>query len=247
MSFGGGGFFGSGAQQSEQSGASTIVPNVATEASANTAPILNFQTSISTTGDKSGVFGNAGAPQVTVYSQQTDYGALAAASQAVEQGVNLAGAGINLAGFTTAAIGDVTETALQQQTATAGKANDIVAAIAGHGLDAAQANYQTSLNFASSTQGEAYNFANSSQSKVLDVFKSALGSVFDYTQSLVGDVIQADKSTTATTVSGLTALASQNSTTSDQRIQEITKYALIAVSIVVGLVVLAPAVKGARV
>jgi hypothetical protein len=203
MSFGGGGFFGTGAQQSDSTGANTINPNLGTEASQTSAPIISFQSNISTSGKNAQVVGG-GSPNVTVNSSTTDFGALAAGSNIAQQGINLAGATLNLQAAQLDNIRDISA-----------NTNATIAGIAKTGLDNAVL-----------TQQNAYQFSGNSLNSILDVFKSSLAGIEDYTQNLVGDVIGANKAATAQTITGLTDLSARTTTSSDQRIADTAKYAI---------------------
>lgn len=219
----GGGFFGGGAKTSDQTGANTINPNQGTQASETSAPIISFQSNISTSGKNAQVVGG-GSPNVTVNSTTTDFGALAAGSNLATQGINLAGATLNLQAAQLDNIAEITK-----------NANATVADVSKSGLDNA-------LSFGE----KAFNFASESQGNVLNTFKSALGDVFDYTQNLVGDVITANQKSTQQTITGLTDLSARTTTSSDQRVQEIAKYAIYAAVAIAAAFVLAPVLRGAK-
>lgn len=217
MSFGGGGFFGTGAQQSDTTGANTINPNLGTEASQTSAPIISFQSNISTSGKNAQVVGG-GSPNVTVNSTTTDFGALAAGANIATQGINLAGATLNL------------------QAAQLDNARDIAL-----GSEAQVANIaKTGLDNAVLGSQQAYNFTSGSLTNLLNNFQQSLTSIEGFSSGLVDKVITSNQATTASTITGLNELSARTTTSSDQRIADTAKYAIYGAVAIAVAVAIAP-------
>jgi hypothetical protein len=100
--------------------------------------------------------------------------------------------------------------------------------LAGAGLDNARAAAAGSINFAGTAIGQLAD-ANANS---LDVLKGLVSGAFDSSKTLARDVIAANKEATATAISGFGSLAQQNSQSSDDRVQKVALYALVAVAAV---------------
>lgn len=218
-----GGFFGGGGKSNEQTGANTINPNQGTEASQTSAPIISFQSNISTSGKNAQVVGG-GSPNVTVNSSTTDFGALAAGANIATQGINLAGATLNLQGAQLDNARDIALGSEQQ-----------VSNIAKIGLDNAVLG-----------QKQSYDFTSGSLNSLLTNFQSSLSSIESFSSGLVGDVIRSNQATTASTITGLNELSARTTTSSDQRIADTAKYAIWGAIAIAIAFVAAPALRGVK-
>jgi hypothetical protein len=120
-----------------------------------------------------------------------------------------------------------------------GTSLDFAADVAGGaaaGLDAASERVTRFATDALDSYGSLADNAFASNENVttraLDALTGAAEGVFDFARSLFGDSIAANRDLTDQNVAGLTALATQNSATSEDRISKVVIYAIIGVVVI---------------
>ena len=162
----------------------------------------------------------------------TDFGALTAATDISRAALALGQSGIN-AGNEVAFVGldnaqraymgalDFAGTALSRATDAAGGSADRVARFATESLDANSSLARETLASQSSIAGRA-----------IDSVMDAGAGVLSFASGLFGDALKSQQTLTDQNIAGLTTLATQNSATSEDRIQKIVLYAIVAAALV---------------